>query len=1018
MLQYKGYTKKKYQTAGRIQLNKPFEEGYTDKPIPNVNPVSYAKTDNTSYSNYKPTNQTQVTQTPITFAGKQPVYVNNKGMNTEATIKPAEPKTLYNTYFNTPSNEHGTGLVRTTANILNAGDVVGAGMLGKGLIKRGLKQNIEKITSKSPTIITDLKDNSQLLSQIPTNKPSVIRKSTQRGNYNPTIDKKDIESKNYFYYNKNKEWETITGDLSDMNKIKSNHLKALEDSDKFNRNWISNEPKYREAVEGRKNTLNKYFEGKGEEYADNLRKKSYEEWEKYADKHNKNPFYPSDEFKESNKYFKKRTAYDKKRRGLLNYNDNLAESSVEPIFKQKVNNILNGGKAGNNYNISKDSNFEEILNKKSKIIEAVNNPFWSTKVNPYDKDYLLDNITRIDGVNMGSTGNRYTVGSYYDRNNWPVINNSKDVAGVNAHEGAHTIQKIKNWRNVLSKYDPNYKYSVNRKDNPIAKRFADAMVDPIEAEGNHYHQTTHNAAATELHSELQRARYLYYKDLLKTGKTHNQAMSILKNPDAETIDKLFYHGNLNKHFKSTTSGKEKADLLKLLPASAGAAGTVGLSRQNQNNKQIRKHGGKINKYQSGSKVNTLEGDLISKVLMERNRNKDFVQRAFAAGQYPDSPMFKGKINSEEGETVPYKNTQTHRMGYGTDEKGQTWMYPTIYNPNRENIKVPNQYAEYISNKGYKKATNMMRKTGGKVNKFQFGSTPLNKEFVEGVSNSKPKKITKPDLYNNNYSKLDNTRLNYNQGQLPPTTQTVQYAGKQPVQIPIQKQDIVTPGNPDTFNDNLYNRSKNSKTFSNLANNLIVPVTDIMTIGQLGSQGIKYGVKKLSRKVPTVITDSARNVNLVNKPPKYIKSNINLGKRSINNLKDNPTTNKSFVNGPLEPNRFRIIKDDYENDYLYPEYFTPRSKPILGDMSDNTTIFNKSRKPMYNNLLPVKEIPKQLNPIIQKSGMSDKRYIPRKIKQIKHKDEMPVIFKNFKNAPNSKATENERILKNINFFENN
>lgn len=289
-----------------------------------------------------------------------------------------------------------------------------------------------------------------------------------------------------------------------------------------------------------------------------------------------------------------------------------------------------------------------------------------------------------------------------------------------------------------------------------------------------------------------------------------------------------------------------------------------------------------------------------------------------------------------------------------------------------------------------------RKMGGKIKRFQVaGRTQLNKEFIEGFDD---KPI--PNVNPVNYARVDNTSYNnYKPTNQTQVTQTpITFAGKQPVQIPIQKQDIVTPGNPDTFNDNLYNRSKNSKTFSNLANNLIVPVTDIMTIGQLGSQGIKYGIKKLSRKVPTVISDSARNVNLVNKPSKYINSDVNLGKRSINNLKDNPTTNKSFVNGPPEPNRFRTIKDTYKNDYLYPEFFTPHSPTKSGDMVLNTTQLNKTREPMFGNYIKVKKKPKPLEPIIQKDEMPDRRHLPRKIKQIEDGTKKLKVFENKRNAP--------------------
>jgi hypothetical protein len=51
------------------------------------------------------------------------------------------------------------------------------------------------------------------------------------------------------------------------------------------------------------------------------------------------------------------------------------------------------------------------------------------------------------------------------------------------------------------------------------------------------------------------------------------------------------------------------------------------------------------------------------------------------------------------------------MATGEDDSGQTWMFPTVLNPNNEGIKVPNQYADYISSEGYKVATGMKQKGG-------------------------------------------------------------------------------------------------------------------------------------------------------------------------------------------------------------------------------------------------------------------------------------------------------------------
>jgi hypothetical protein len=119
-----------------------------------------------------------------------------------------------------------------------------------------------------------------------------------------------------------------------------------------------------------------------------------------------------------------------------------------------------------------------------------------------------------------------------------------------------------------------------------------------------------------------------------------------------------------------------------------------------------------NDFQDG--VNKLEGDLISKVIMNRNRDKDFVQRAYAIGQYPNSNMFTRFDPDKFGD----KNT--HLMVWGEDNRGQAYMEPDIMNPKKEKIKVPNQYADYISDEGYKKATGM--KKGGKyIRTYQTGT---------------------------------------------------------------------------------------------------------------------------------------------------------------------------------------------------------------------------------------------------------------------------------------------------------
>jgi hypothetical protein len=114
-------------------------------------------------------------------------------------------------------------------------------------------------------------------------------------------------------------------------------------------------------------------------------------------------------------------------------------------------------------------------------------------------------------------------------------------------------------------------------------------------------------------------------------------------------------------------------------------------------------------------VNPLEGNLISKVIMNRNKDKDFVQRAYALGDNPGTPMFNVPDTEQFGQNM------SHKMAWGEDDNGQSWMFPTILNPNDEAIQVPNQYADYISSKGYKNATGM--------NQYEDGGIYINAELT-------------------------------------------------------------------------------------------------------------------------------------------------------------------------------------------------------------------------------------------------------------------------------------------------
>lgn len=121
---------------------------------------------------------------------------------------------------------------------------------------------------------------------------------------------------------------------------------------------------------------------------------------------------------------------------------------------------------------------------------------------------------------------------------------------------------------------------------------------------------------------------------------------------------------------------------------------------------MRNGGGWLDKYQSGGE-NVLERDIISRILIDKNKDKEFIDRAKYPNHYPDKQEF-----------IDFDTKASHLMEWGEDDRGQAYMYPSIFNDPFEAIRVPNQYADYISSEGYKKATGMLdnlRLGGSKIN---------------------------------------------------------------------------------------------------------------------------------------------------------------------------------------------------------------------------------------------------------------------------------------------------------------
>lgn len=101
---------------------------------------------------------------------------------------------------------------------------------------------------------------------------------------------------------------------------------------------------------------------------------------------------------------------------------------------------------------------------------------------------------------------------------------------------------------------------------------------------------------------------------------------------------------------------------------------------------------------------SLEGDIIAKILLNRNQSLNTVQRLVRPNNYPELVNNDGSIS-------------THLMEYFHDgPNAQAYMSPTLFydnegvpaltripNTGEEIIRVPNNYVEYISSQGYKRA---------------------------------------------------------------------------------------------------------------------------------------------------------------------------------------------------------------------------------------------------------------------------------------------------------------------------
>lgn len=301
-----------------------------------------------------------------------------------------------------------------------------------------------------------------------------------------------------------------------------------------------------------------------------------------------------------------------------------------------------------------------------------------------------------------------------------------------------------------------------------------------------------------------------------------------------------------------------------------------------------------NKYTS---VNNTKSKTISKPL-----NPNIVAKQKLIGTTPDGIW--GPKSEEAWKQYQNKNTTTPI---------QSTPAPVVNNPQIVNTPVqvvepksPSfKYTKYngqtydMSPSMEKEVDKAMynRQSGGNLKYQVAGRTQLNKDFIEGVSSSKPKKtINKPDLYNNP-TEIDNTKVNYQQAPIIYKTYPQNVNGKT-VNVPTN-QGTISQGNPDTFKDTLYNRSKNSKTFNNLANNLIVPITNIaggLEGANLIKQGVKNIIKRIPKKVPLKVNDISNEIRLYNR---NFNNNPTDNYKAIIDKGTNPIISKDIPDEPYE-----------------------------------------------------------------------------------------------------------------------
>lgn len=299
---------------------------------------------------------------------------------------------------------------------------------------------------------------------------------------------------------------------------------------------------------------------------------------------------------------------------LLEDLDSEMRSAVyDKDFKRKAQFLIDAGKSSKdpkfNHDLFYQMDLEPFDKSKTKLVYLDETDPSFMSLSDESKEYLRNNYERIGGfrnsdatVTLGSK-NFPQIHSYIVKEKLPRsitnpfksktkdvildvkdinLQNADEVGGINAHEIRHDTQRIGNWIDTISKYDKDLEYYISHEDNPVAKEFKDALVEP----GLPKSYETWLAAPKELDAELSKARFQATKKMMKAyGLSMEDAIKVLKEDRDDYTDYLIDLGDLNKHFKPETTQEEKRRLIKMLPAAIPAIGAGYLGSKLYNSQQ-------------------------------------------------------------------------------------------------------------------------------------------------------------------------------------------------------------------------------------------------------------------------------------------------------------------------------------------------------------------------------------------------------------------------------------------------